>query len=580
LTTDLTMAAASDDQKIIKQINTNLGRCYEKNKDQSGWKEYEKDYFLTLCEDNGFDDDTSVLDELSVDVDDSQLVDEDFIEELCPWISTDDMDKRKAKIFNILKKCSESEHAFDGNEQVHDYAKQKSWQVTKQDIRDAIREAEKQAQTIVDGGFRQDDTLCFCFAVSVKQNIPYLQYLVDMFQRQRIDAFASEGQHKYNEAQWAKENQHIQLLKKDIDPVMTPRSTTATNIEQLIQSAVRSFLHRVAPKLLLIPQKRIKADLETVVMSFQEVVVHVSKLAEQNGPKARNPECPFQFDAVFVFKEETSAEDEDSDDENESKSQSGDSRNLPDFTKLQGLMDTFDMKHVTGKFEGRNRRKSERLITEKFVEFRNKYKGQLVDENPFPHRKRTCALIDFRVDLEAEADADSDQKADDRDKEVHNLLFFGPKEKIDKDNVKDDAELKDNEVHKEPLALNFFHNMRNTIPVDPDADALQSPEVPEPVLNAWTTGPVVQFSFHVLESNDIRCYFYINGQCSRFMAHDLKNLLPIFFVGDGNDKFKGSKEMDKIVDNVGKLLKDEKFEGFLKDSGVQYPYSAKSSGKE
>lgn len=64
-----------------------------------------------------------------------------------------------------------------------------------------------------------------------------------------------------------------------------------------------------------------------------------------------------------------------------------------------------------------------------------------------------------------------------------------------------------------------------------------------------------QLSFHVESEESMRCYFYIHGQCTRFMPADMKMLLPLFFEdSDANRKFaEGKVIMEWINDMETKL---------------------------
>merc|ERR1712083_317806 len=115
------------------------------------------------------------------------------------------------------------------------------------------------------------------------------------------------------------------------------------------------------------------------------------------------------------------------------------------------------------------------------------------------------------------------------------------------------------------LSLNYFHNTKKSI-------VPGVPSTEEAVLNASSTFPHVTFSFHVLAADEIRCYFYTNGQSARFLARDIKLVLPLFFVNsEENKEFAEGKEMLKIIDRIDGKLRDEPFERFLKDNKVECP---------
>lgn len=56
--------------------------------------------------------------------------------------------------------------------------------------------------------------------------------------------------------------------------------------------------------------------------------------------------------------------------------------------------------------------------------------------------------------------------------------------------------------------------------------------------------------------DNIRCYFFIHGQWTRFQAKDIKLLLPVFFVDSKENKdFVESDEIDKMIQQMDELLK-------------------------
>ena len=79
-------------------------------------------------------------------------------------------------------------------------------------------------------------------------------------------------------------------------------------------------------------------------------------------------------------------------------------------------------------------------------------------------------------------------------------------------------------------------------------------------------GAMIMLSFHVESTDEIRCYFYTNGQFLRFMPSDIINLFPSFFdkeVGD-NKTFAESDLAKKLVEDMNQNLRDVNFEAFLK----------------
>lgn len=96
-----------------------------------------------------------------------------------------------------------------------------------------------------------------------------------------------KGAPKWDVPEWAKSNNHIQ---KDLENI-TIKGTNQSASTMAIAS-VKSYLHRVAPKLMMHPTNRIVGDLRTVATYIESTIEFVFKLATQNMDS-----CPFQYDS-------------------------------------------------------------------------------------------------------------------------------------------------------------------------------------------------------------------------------------------------------------------------------------------
>ena len=65
-------------------------------------------------------------------------------------------------------------------------------------------------------------------------------------------------------------------------------------------------------------------------------------------------------------------------------------------------------------------------------------------------------------------------------------------------------------------------------------------------------GSVLTLSFHVKQANVIKLYLYYSGQCIRFMAEDVKVVLPLLFNLDYGDnrKWIEGKEVDGYIEET------------------------------
>ena len=74
---------------------------------------------------------------------------------------------------------------------------------------------------------------------------------------------------------------------------------------------------------------------------------------------------------------------------------------------------------------------------------------------------------------------------------------------------------------------------------------------------------IVTFSFHVEETNKIKCYLYWNGQTMRFYPQDISQIFRYIFTETQFKMFdKKKEEKNKIMKKIH--IKDEQFEGFYR----------------
>merc|ERR1719229_1639747 len=98
-----------------------------------------------------------------------------------------------------------------------------------------------------------DNTLKYMLAVGDKMKTNYLQLLVDMYLREYVHFHYSNRNeknpdkgNKFNVENWARSHDHFTKTLKNI-----PCNANGQTADDVVKAAVRSYLHRVAPKLLL-----------------------------------------------------------------------------------------------------------------------------------------------------------------------------------------------------------------------------------------------------------------------------------------------------------------------------------------
>merc|ERR1712154_326675 len=81
-------------------------------------------------------------------------------------------------------------------------------------------------------------------------------------------------------------------------------------------------------------------------------------------------------------------------------------------------------------------------------------------------------------------------------------------------------------------------------------------------------GQMCVMSFHVMSSEEVRCYWWFQGMCFRFYGHDLINVLPLFFIdSDGVkkwllQKYNGDEKWRREFEKFRTTFVDKRFEEF------------------
>jgi len=525
---------------LIEQINGGVGRLHKLH-----GVSYDN-LFQTLCDDNGFEDDDAIVDELETDIGESQLADLDLMEGICPWINGDE-DTRVQEIFDIFKQCWKDPNAFSSKAALAKPLQVESdnFMVSKEDIDRATQMVKDQAPVLFDGGFSGDECLCRMLAVAMKMNKNYLLFLVDMFLRELLYHHYKhrndDNPKPFDAAEWQKQNKHLVTLKN------LNYNINGQSADELVKAAVNSYLHRVAPKVMLKPPHRIVYSVKTVAQYIEQTINFVQVMASK-----KMSTCPFQYDSVYAFQQHTDTMDEDpmsGDDDDDEEENGGDDPNgggsmsqIGDIK--QGLIAT--KLHFKQAQWDHMEQRNYRPLNEAYDKL-----SAAAQSKQFPQHHRFCSILDLRKGRD-------DGKGGGDEKDDGNLFVFEP-------------EAESQKIHKNAMALNFFHNSKHSIIPNPKPSGDEKEN--EPMLSSATTGPQIMLSFHVEAEDNMRCYFYINGQCTRFLPEDLRMLLPLFFEeSEENLKFVKGEGIKQMIAGLEGKLRDDQFRVFLKDNKVECPY--------
>jgi len=341
-----------------------------------------------------------------------------------------------------------------------------------------------------------------------------------------------------------------------------------------VMAAIKSFQHRIAPKLLLRPANFIQDSLKNVCEHICTTVLFVHRLAayelETNtvGMKpTKNQTCPFQYDAVFAFNgverggggvgaSESFSDAEDDDDEDDEDED--DQKYFDCFgnikKKLRDNDRLFVSEPITGSIDDRSR-----ILNAKFVELRKqmskKYNDEIMEEE-YPRTHRFCAVIDRRRPTNENEDDEKENKNEII--ELDELIMYEPE--------KGSAKFPNNK----PVPMFYFNTSRKSI--IPGYDVKDIKDAKQTLIRKTIAaqdpckGGIMTLSFHVESADVIRCYLFINGQSIRFMPEDIVLVLPRFF----DQKYADNKEWNakhedarRYIEEMNKALKDVHFNAFL-----------------
>ena len=460
--------------------------------------------------------------------------------------------QRFLEIFKIIMHCAQNSDAYKNVLALT--VSDNHFLVSKQDIKQAIAIQRDECPNMFANDDMANDSAIMCLiAVSQRMNVPYLIYLADMYQRERVKNL----ENGLSVDQWCQTNLHcIDLGKMKV----VGRDKKSSLVED-IKGALVSYFHRITPKLMLSPKNVIVDSLLDTCEYITSIVAFAAGLAAEDKTT-----CPFQFDAVLAFNEvkrtdekvmfEQKSDSEVDDDDDDSKNECfydcfGDikeklsAKKLP-FSEFPIKDDEKDdgLRRVRMFLDGFKKFKSEQI--------EKKYKGKEYEE--YPRKHRFCAVIDRRK-------PDKKGNANKNILKEDELIIFEPPNNC-------------NSFPETRHGALFHFDLSRTciIPCVSAKDGaeeivdFQKKKLFETITSQSNcNGAMIVLSFHVESTDEIRCYCYINGQIMRFMPSDIINLLPLFFdkeFGD-NKKFAVSKRAKELVEEMSDKLIDIHFDAFF-----------------
>eukprot|EP01083_Nonionella_stella_P008156 23541_1 len=524
----------------FENLNKTLGEYYQSQGDKTYYNNDDspEGKFLAYCEENGFELD-DIDEEFENEPGDCIYCDFDEAFPLDDSIEVRNEEERLSEVFKVIKYCY-----LNGKAPKYMNALKIELATTADDLKTAETRYTAQCPKIFLQS--QEETLKEVFAIGLKNDFPFISYLVDAYQRDRMLSAGKD----LTAATWAKESPYIKHI--------TSKSKKQANT---IESGIETYMKRVAPRFHWKAMNKIADDIKPIIKYFVTAGQFVQSLLERQETTP-----PFGYDVVIVAKNAVSSStmvmpdlsgtDTEDDDDDEDPADDDD-------LKLNGANNT--SKYLSN-FEERlsvnacqfvrktlninDKQRGPRFWMETFRDLctaleENKY-GKKSDYNmsEYPRKKRFCTMIDRREG--------GDEKED-------SMIMFEPPD--------DSNTLPDQHVPS------WYFNAGKTCIVPSKrykdgtsgSSAVYDPQNTLCVDRAYK-GQVLTISFHVDSSTSVRCYLFWNGCYIRIVyPQDLKIILNAIFdtTYNKNEEYIKGKQCDEDIQQL--KLVDADFDVFYKE---------------
>eukprot|EP01083_Nonionella_stella_P165145 548708_1 len=488
----------------VAKICDAIGRYY---------KSIDKEYnyqFMTYCEENGMEDEDDMRDEMENSPEDCMLIefDEDFPFE-------NQSEDRADFIHKLIKMCMENPQVKFGctlvpNFKIVGSELFKLEKYTLDTVRGIYR---KQCPMLYTNDWAADECMLTILAVGRKYNFDYLLHLVDDFSRWRL-----KNEHKNDsELQWAAQHPHFNQLI-NINTLCVPPVT----YKELATEAVVAF-RRVCPSLSLQSMFRIDDELDCIVRYIVDAINWVWSLV--TTPRQTDESiCPFQMDlciavgtpvSVEVSETVGSPRDRDEDEKGNDADDDDPKRWYNAVDDIKKNLDASNLKYYY-------KTKPQNTFADIYHGFASKHtlKGSYL------HRKRLITMIDRRKCVPDDI-----------------WMYEAPDGRY---------------IPKDAVGEWYIDSSFNWLGPSTETEGSFGAK-------SHCKAKTLTLSFHAKAQNVIKCYLFWNGEMMRFMADDIKTVLPCLFnpQRQTNRNEEEEKALDALIKDLEGKLVDEEFDEFV-----------------
>eukprot|EP01083_Nonionella_stella_P068423 181634_1 len=417
---------------------------------------------------------------------------------------------------------------------------------------------------------QSDDNMFMGLTVGFENNVPFLQNVSDIYQRDKMQLHLQNKGLKYPPlTHWFNNNPFMQQVNKRY---------TNGNVIEVMKHGVSSYIRRIQPEFQATSPVfgKIADDILEIARYFQEASQFISFLLRQNDGTGAS--VPFQFDFAIAVKEavhvQTFVKPETSDDDDEEEEDKNEDDEHPFYDCIGDIKKKLEDNELIHKWNVIDRQEHSdqevRNVTRIFTETYNHLKQEMHQKQgkKFPRKKRFIAVIDRRqsvttytgkvpnIKMHTVLRIQHAQKKDD-------VVFFGPP-----DNASDIPADHVPEIY-------FNHLLQCLIPnldyVDEKVEYMDGKGAADERANAISdsvkecvkkkkivshitglsscNGALLTFSFQVEQENEIKCYLWWQGKCIRFLPSDVIDILPQIFdeKAHANNKLFATSAMAKGI---------------------------------
>ena len=494
------------------------------------------------------------------------------------WSTFPGIDNQSNKalfLFNKIKACWQDPETFNSPFTINN----DFFDITEEDVKNSKKILEEQCPVLYKG-MATDQTILKALAIGHKNNMDYLQYLMDDYFKYRAQNI--EQDKIYKVADWVKNHPHFLILKNMTLKNELQINDKAIKIEELVHSACNLYGKRFLPQLQYQSILKINDSLEVIMRYIEAAVTFIANLfGVTSENKTKRGICPFQFDLCITsgVSTEITSNDEDDDDNEEDddyeekitepKEEQSANNDIDYIGDIEKRLKSNDINfehtrlHVnSGGIE------QQRVFTQLLEQYKQNNKCEEEKEKfAYPHKKRIIAFIDRRVSKNYTSDQDEEKCKDD-------IYLYPPPNNccIIPNDAKSEWYLNSSKTCLLPNSLYGTKDKESQGIANNDED--DNKMTPENDMNIGTAsnikGSVLTISFHVMSQNEVKCYLYYNGQFSRIPMNNkdsiIKNMLESLFIMTNNDNqnYIGSEHIGEVIKVMNTHINDHKFDAFQK----------------